>query len=882
MPLRSNFPSNCVSLVHAFFIATAVTCVVSFCDNAASQEFDEPPGPIEAGQPVEPRIEPPIDLPQVAIPNIADGGLKFSFDRTPWRDVIKWLADEAELALHIQDLPTGSFTYDDPAEFTVPEAIDRVNLFLLSQGYTLVRSGRLMSVINLGDPRSLEQLDALAKLVDQSELDKLSDYDVVKCIFPLGELKAEDAVEELSALKLMTKPAVFAKTNRLMLTDSVAKLKSVRVILNGFEAKTLDNGTVMKNFALQHVDAEDILTVARPHLGLATGEMIGIDVSISSDLLGKNIFVTGVDDKVKLIEGLVTSLDKSDKDVNAEDAPPELKAYEIEGGNVETVYNVLLTLLAGKTVRLSMDEKASSIVALATPGVQKEIEATVEELQASVAEFEIIPLKNVDPYLAVNLLEQMLDLRAPTVISNKKDPRELETAYAPKIDADATNMRLFVHAKKQDIEIIRQMVEKIDADEGADENAELRIFPLRGEQAERALETAGKFWREANPIILFPTSTIEESKSERVVAEPEADDVGLNEPKEATQTKDAQDVQSPRVLGGDGLSRKPVIRCEITAEGVVMHSYDTIALARFHNQLRTLVGRADLNPSPPVVFYLKHSRTDDAVRMLAELLDGGEAVETKDGENSLVNGYLYSSTLSLGSSVTTKEGMTTLTSGTITVIADSRLNRLIAQGTTSDIELIESYLKIVDKDNSITDVETYGKSHLIELQNANANEVAAAIRQAFSGRINAAVAPTGQGGNPNSGGQQQQQQANSARDQQNPGNGKQKNDQQRSAPVRNLEPKMTVAVHESSNSLIVTAPDALYQQVEQLVQLIDIRDEQSVEIISTSDAAVYDAVMNVIAERARNGAAPTSSRTSAPARSSNPPRPGISSKSSGR
>jgi hypothetical protein len=46
----------------------------------------------------------------------------------------------------------------------------------------------------------------------------------------------------------------------------------------------MEDGTVMKNFALQHVDAEDILVVARPHLGLATGEMIGIDVSLSADL----------------------------------------------------------------------------------------------------------------------------------------------------------------------------------------------------------------------------------------------------------------------------------------------------------------------------------------------------------------------------------------------------------------------------------------------------------------------------------------------------------------------------------------------------------------------------------------------------------------------
>ena len=236
--------------------------------------------------------------------------LTFSFEGAPWREVIKWLADACDLALHVGDLPTGSFTYFDPNPFTQQEAIDRVNLFLLPEGFTMVRSGKLLSVINLSDPRGLQQIDTLAKLVTTEQLENLQDHDVVKCIFPLGELKAADAVEELTALKLMMPPAVFTKTNQLMITDTAGKLKNVRIILSAFEPHMLENGTVVKSFALQHADAEDILLVARPHLGLATGEMIGIDVSLSADIQGKNILATGIEDKVKLIESLIESLDK--------------------------------------------------------------------------------------------------------------------------------------------------------------------------------------------------------------------------------------------------------------------------------------------------------------------------------------------------------------------------------------------------------------------------------------------------------------------------------------------------------------------------------------------------------------------------------------------
>ena len=116
--------------------------------------------------------------------------------------------------------------------------------------------------------------------------------------------------------------------------------------------------------------------------------------------------------------------------------------------------------------------------------------------------------------------------------------------------------------------------------------------------------------------------------------------------------------------------------------------------------MQTIAGPVHLMPSPPIVFYLKYTKPDDAIRMLSELLDGGEAAS--EGEaGSLVNGFVSgSSGTFLGSLVISRDGTTTMTAGSITVVADSRLNRLIAQGTAGDIERIENYLKIID--NSIT------------------------------------------------------------------------------------------------------------------------------------------------------------------------------------
>ena len=793
--------------------------------------------------------------------------LRFSFDGARWRDVIKWLADESDLALHVGDLPTGSFTYTDPDSFTLQEAIDRVNLFLLPQGFTLVRSGRLLSVINLADPRSMQQLDVLAKLVTVEQLDQLENHQVVKCIFSLGDLDAEDAVEELSALKLMTTPAVFPRTNQLLITDTAGKLKNAKTILGAFEPSTLDNGTVVMSFALQHVDAEDILVVARPHLGLAVGEMIGIDVSLSADLQGKNIFVTGIEDKVKLIEGLITAIDKPEK-ASETSGESELRAHLVEGGNVELVYSVLQTLLADKSVRLSMDETASSIVALATPEVQAEIAATVSQLQASEADFEVIPLKTVDPHFVVSLLNEMLDLPDPL-----DDPEDVDPD-APKIDADPGNMRLFVRAKKPQIEQIKKIVAGLDVSSGtsgASSTDKLRIFPLRGKQAEQVVETVAKFWRAPNPIILFQSDAkAGQEDTERVVND------------ESTQTKPPSitPLETPRarLLTTNNInSQAPPIQCQVTPRGLLLQSDDTEALDQFEEHLRMIAGPFHSAPSPPVVFYLKYAKPDDAIRVLAELLDGGESA--KDAvAGSLVNGYVTSSGSFLTSFVTSRDGTTTMIAGTITVVADSRLNRLIAQGTASDIELIEDYLKIIDKDSSITSIETYGTSHVIELVHINASEVAVVIRDAYAGRVAAATGSrqSNQSGSPQQGQRGVAESRPSTANQEGDSK-KSTQKKQASQPARDLEPKMTIAVHEPSNSLIVTAPDQLFKEVEQLVQLMDVRSEQTIGIMTATNGAALEMMLQQALSgtgRTSSGKTESSSRPQSPRpQSVRPPSP---------
>ncbi len=811
--------------------------------------------------------------------------LRFSFTATPWRDVIRWLADQSDLALHVGDLPPGTFTYTDSREYTEIEAINRINLFLVSEGFTVIRTGDLLSVINLSDPRSIQQLDVLANQVSVDDLASMpSDHEVVKCFFPLGEIETDEAVEELSALNLMTTPTTLSRTNQIVVTDTVAKLRSVQKVLAAFEPDQMDNGTIVQSFALSHVEAEDVLMVARPHLGLATGEMIGIDVSISADPLGKNIFVTGVEDKVKVIERLVQQIDQPESTAS-DVSKMELKSHLVEGGNVDVVYNVLQTLLSGKTVRLSIDHNASSIVALASPEVQKEIAATVDQIQSSDAAFEVIPLQNTDPFFVVTLLEQMLNLNVPL------DPKSKQTVdpQAPKIDADPGNRRLFVRAKRHQIDQIKTIVEGLEKSASvnptADQTGEatFRILSIDAQQAERLLETASTFWRDANPVIIYPSSgengadAIErvpgqpiDSPSEDVESKPAAPTV----PAVAPRNKSDQNRLAPRTLTAVSNHRVAAIRCQVTPRGVLLQSDDTDALNRFEQHLRVIAGPISVMPATPVVFYLQHTKPDDALKMLGELIDGGESA--RQGEaGTLVNGYVSGSSSGafLSSMIASQDGTTTMMAGSITVVADARLNRLIAQGTPDDIEMIESYLKIIDKDNSITSIQTYGTTRVIELLHTDASDVAKSVRDAFVGRVlQDTKSQSSKGGSTTLRSEDMDpREAFFARAAGMDGGGKKSSkDKDDKEPGRDLEPKMTVAVHEPSNSLIVTAPETLLAEVETLVAKLDARGEQTVEVITPANSEVYGLLLQQLTgnETTPSGRSTSTNKTASPRSSS--------------
>ncbi len=780
-----------------------------------------------------------------AAADTSPGQLRFSFSGAPWREVLSWLAEAGDLALYVDDVPSGSFTYSDSRQFSVDQAVAQLNMFLLPRGYTLVRRGKLLSVISLGDPRSLQQLDAMAEVAQVDRLDQYEEHEVVKCFVSLGEVRASDALDELQPLSLMITPTVLPKSNQLIITETAGKLRSAVKVLRDLQEPEEEEELTLRRFDLEHVDAETVLMVARTHLGIPEDDTTGIDITITTDLTGQRLFALGSDEKLNRLETLLKALDVPE-DGKADPADRTLVSHPVQGDNLQMVYDVLTTVLGDQDVRLSIQESSNSVIALADETAHLRIRETIQELQAPTVDFEVVSLGTVDPYFAVSLIGEMFDLSS--------DPRATSPSTAPKVDADPTNRRLFVRGTGKQIQQIKQLIERLE--NRASGGTDMRLIPLTGARRTDILHAAQQFWTGKNRLQIQASSAHREPEViERVIhpdnpteatadtqrQEDQSRSSVTSQPEAEPQEEPVADDQSrfvslpEKAAPQDVQKDAPPIRGQLVPNGLLLQSEDVEALDEFENHLRRMSSLGEQGVSPPVVYYLKYVTAEEAVKMLADLLDGGYALsETTD---SLVRGRSYgNSTNYFGSFLFNRDGgATTVTAGTATIVSDARLNRLIVQGTKDDIAMVERYLKIVDKDASITAIETEGRSHVIELVHTKASEVAELIREAFPTRVEDSTSGASMRGRMD--------------DRRRRGSS---DDERRRAddnPTRGSAPKMAVAVHEPSNSLIITAPDALFAEVQQLVQSVDQRSEQTVQVISAGPGVDMETISQILAEQ---------------------------------
>jgi len=482
----------------------------------AEAATDEPAEPAEAAidEPAEPESteDEPTEPAEVAVDPSADqppdmpDKLVFQFRYQPWKDVIEWFAEQADLSYVGDASPPGTFNYTDSREYTASEAIDLLNSVLLIKGYTLVRRERMLMLINLEDgiPPNL------ISTIPLEQLDERGEYSLVSVLFQLDKVSAEEAEEEIQKLigpqgSVVTLP----KSRQLLVTETAGRLRAIRSVIQRIEDPQGFGEEKMQTFDIKYAMPDDVLTVIRQLLSIEEEGNATADGSLrfALDPSGNRLLANGKPEVLKRLEEILEVIDMpgpGQLDVNLIDEVPQLEVYSITTADPESVLSVMQTLLAGMPdVRLSLDPKTDNLVALARPSEQATIRATLDQMQRDARLIEVIHLSVVDPQMAVLSINKLFNAAGEDAAKN-----------APLVDADPVTRQLLVRGTSVQIEQIRMLLSQMG--ESEDEVAvpgaggTVRMLPLTGRAANSVLQQIQQLWptMHNNPIRIVTPSAV--------------------------------------------------------------------------------------------------------------------------------------------------------------------------------------------------------------------------------------------------------------------------------------------------------------------------------------------------------------------------------------
>ncbi|MDF1841165.1 MAG: secretin N-terminal domain-containing protein [Rubripirellula sp.] len=775
--------------------------------------------------------------------------LRFSFAGTPWPQVLDWFAEEADLALQLDQSPSGSFTFSDPTRtYSIAEALDVINLTLMKSGYTLVRRGRILQVIDLELENADKMISEIAELVAPDQLEERGKSDVVSSVFPLGSMTPAEAREEIAQMVgPWGRVIVLDSARQVKVTETAGKLMAIRDLLD--TASQADSNVI--EIVLENRGADELLEIARPLLGLDAGENSGDDIRISVGLFGDRIYAAGLPGKTGLLQSIVEKADQPlevpDGEEGAEVAKPVFQTHTVSSADITTVFDVLQTLLAGTPeARIAIDPKTNAIIAWARPETHTLINTTVTEMEGKGTSFKVIDLRRLDPTQALLTINKFFGVS------------EEGEGDGPIVDGDPATGKLWVRGTETEIALIEKLLSELEGSDSLGGLSEkVRLLPYSGRAAEDALEQIESLWpvtgrknqirtfspsrgnggsngnrggiperrvpRQPPPANTPPVDTTEASIQPQQRYHLVVDQVvtGATEatPTVATTPQDSSSIRL-NVEGAD-------IVVQMTPAGMLIASEDTEALDAFQSLLESLATPSGVASDLPTIIWLKYIKADVASELIAKVLGGGESSISSAVES--VAGGLGGGMLGLlggfggGGGESTGAQSILTSSGSVNIVPDPRLNALIIQANPVDMQMIELILEKIDIQESPEDVETVAKPALIPVIYQDASDVATVVKSVFADRVTGGEASRGGGGR---GGQPSPEDfINALRGRGGRGGGG-------GGGSATSEPaKISIAVDTKSNSLVVTATPQDFKEVRELVEALDYSSQPSEEVV---------------------------------------------------
>jgi type II secretory pathway component GspD/PulD (secretin) len=252
---------------------------------------------------------------------------------------------------------------------------------------------------------------------------------------------------------------------------------------------------------------------------------------------------------------------------------------------------------------------------------------------------------------------------------------------------------------------------------------------------------------------------------------------------------------------------------------VLLYSEDTEALDEFESLLSTLAGPAFSGQERYWIFYLENANAVTVAETLSQIFGGGSTAATGRSSGSLLGDVASAALGDLGGSIigslldSATGGGEALMAGPVRIVPETRLNALIVQARPTDLDLIQQLVEKLDQ-AELPETQVAPRPRMIPLYNTSASQVAEIIKQVYQENLVSAS----------------RSQQPSAEDFLRLLRGGRSGSGSSNRAAEN-RPRLSIGVDTRTNSLIVSAPLPLFEEIRQLAETLDQQTTQSNQVV---------------------------------------------------
>jgi type II secretory pathway component GspD/PulD (secretin) len=514
------------------------------------------------------------------------GQVSFRFRGQPWPSVLEWLADISHMTLQWEATPDGYLDLAPRGKYTVEQVRDLVTSVLLSKGFALLRHG---DVLVVADAKNLDS--GLAPRVSVEELQERGNHEIVRVLFDLDWLLAEEAAEELKPLLGPYGKITPLKTaNRIDVLGAAGNLRRMHELLVEEQSASVQTRLV-REFRLRHTRAADVLEKLKSLLGVGEANSAQAlmaqmmsqggdrdrrdrfrrrdrdrdddnrsappamipqapapkpDLYLAANARNNSILVNAPPDKMAKVEKAIQVIDvpQAAADPSMLSALPRVQAYRLAAIDPETLVKVLNELGGlDASTRLEVDAANGAVIAYAPLADQMLIRSLVDVLDGSSRRFEVVQLRTLNAEFVAGSIQTLMVGPEPTENSRRRSWSESAPTESDRfqVEADIEHNRLLLRANDSELNEIRSLLMKLGEIPAPGAKAStLRVIPAApGKEMDRLLEQIEHLWpalgpnpldveRQSRPSPLGPND--EPPSDETPTDEPPTDEPPTDEP----------------------------------------------------------------------------------------------------------------------------------------------------------------------------------------------------------------------------------------------------------------------------------------------------------------------------------------------------------------